>query len=118
MTSKKDNKLIWASYQYNVKTGNSSCILEVLINDRAAAAVKYTCEISNMDGIDTCHAHVKIGDTITHFLPFQLIPHMWLLSLMLTSCGPVLGGSKKEFCNIFKVLNHVFGVFMVGWSCV
>lgn len=66
VTWKKDGKLIWASYQYNVKTTASSCVLEVLYSDRAAAAGHYTCEISNAEGTDTCHAHVKIGNILTH----------------------------------------------------
>lgn len=70
VTWKKDDKPIWASYQYNVKTTDSSCILEVLYSDRAAAAGKYTCEISNAEGTDICHSHVKIGNTLTHLPPF------------------------------------------------
>ncbi|XP_078030797.1 leucine-rich repeats and immunoglobulin-like domains protein 1 [Epinephelus lanceolatus] len=56
----KDGKLIWASYQYNVKTTNFSSTLEVLNSDRREAAGKYSCEISNSEGTDICHAMVKI----------------------------------------------------------
>lgn len=66
MTWKKDDKLIWASYQYNVKTTDSSCDLEVLNSDSAAAAGKYTCEISNAEGSVACCAHVNIGNRDQH----------------------------------------------------
>lgn len=62
VTWMKDDKLIWASYQYNVKTTDSSCTLEVLNSNRAESAGKYTCQISNAEGSDSCHAHVNIGN--------------------------------------------------------
>lgn len=61
VTWKKDSKLIWASYKYNVKTTNDTCILEVLNSDREEAVGRYTCEISNAEGTDICHANVKLG---------------------------------------------------------
>ena len=61
VTWKKDDKLIWASYQYNVLTTDSTCSLEVLYSDRPAAAGKYSCEITNAAGSDFCHAHVRLG---------------------------------------------------------
>jgi len=61
VTWKKDGKLIWASYKYNVKTTDDSCVLEVLSSDREEAVGKYSCEICNAGGTDICHANVKLG---------------------------------------------------------
>lgn len=74
VTWKKDGKLIWASYQYNVKTTDSTCILDVLNSDRPDAAGMYTCQISNGAGADICHARVSLGKLLTHhlFLVLQL----------------------------------------------
>lgn len=83
VTWMKDNKFIWASYKYNMKTTDSSCTLEVLNSDRAESAGRYTCQISNAEGSDTCHAHVNIGNNL---IPARA---MWLLTLtrLYTSCG-------------------------------
>ncbi|XP_054909006.1 titin-like [Poeciliopsis prolifica] len=56
----KDGKPIWASYKYNVKTTDFSSTLEVLNSDRREAEGQYSCEISNCEGTDICHAMVKI----------------------------------------------------------
>ena len=69
VTWKKDDKLIWASYQYNVLTTDSTSSLEVLYSDRPAAAGKYSCEISNGVGSDVCHAHVRLGKGKSTDLP-------------------------------------------------
>ncbi|XP_068457588.1 titin-like [Clinocottus analis] len=60
VTWKKDGKLIWASYQYNVKTTNDTCVLEVLNSDREEAVGQYSCEVSNAEGTDICHANAKL----------------------------------------------------------
>ncbi|KAM4560767.1 titin-like [Fundulus diaphanus] len=57
---RKDGKPIWASYKYNVKTTDSSSILEVLNSDRLEAAGRYSCEISNSENSAICHAQVKL----------------------------------------------------------
>lgn len=85
---RKDDKPIWASYLYNVKTSGSSCVLEVLNGDRDAAAGKYSCEISNAEETVSCHAHVKIGNALTNASPAS--------TLTLTLTGPDYSPSPPE----------------------
>lgn len=72
---KKDGKLIWASYQYNVKTSQDACVLEVLHSDTEAAAGTYTCEISNCGGSDVCHARLKLGNSCKKLAPLCWLSH-------------------------------------------
>lgn len=58
---RKDGKPIWASYKYNVKNTNNSCVLEVLNNDQLEAAGRYSCEISNSENTAVCYAQIKLG---------------------------------------------------------
>lgn len=62
MSWRKDGRPIWASYQYNVRMTDCGCVLEVLNSDREEARGRYTCEISNTEGSDICHAYVKLGN--------------------------------------------------------
>lgn len=61
VTWRKDGKPIWASYQYNMKTTEGACVLQVLNSDREEAAGTYSCEICNAGGRDVCQANVKLG---------------------------------------------------------
>lgn len=65
VTWRKDGKLVWASYQYNVITTDSFCILELLNADRVTASGRYSCEVDNGLGSDRCEAQVSIlGKTV------------------------------------------------------
>ena len=61
---RKDGKPVWASYKYNVKTTDDSCVLEGLNSDRIEAAGRYSCEISNSENTAICYAQVTLGKTL------------------------------------------------------
>lgn len=84
VTWKKDGKPIWASYQYNVITTDTSCILEVLNADRMEAAGRYSCEIDNGVGSDRCEAQVSILGKIININVFSVaIIHSFIHSFIL-----------------------------------
>ena len=60
VTWRKDGNLIWASYQYNVITTDTSCILEVLNSDKMDSAGTYSCEVDNGVGREKCEAQISI----------------------------------------------------------
>lgn len=61
---RKDGKPVWASYKYNIKTTDNSCILEVLNSDREEAAGEYSCEIANASSSAVCHTCVRLGNML------------------------------------------------------
>lgn len=110
VTWKKDDQLIWASYKYNVKTTNDTCILEVLNSDREEAAGLYSCQVSNAGGSAVCDAYVvcktsKKGITSTshhstltsHSLTLNF-KHIWLKTEPQKAEGP--SNSQISFCSI------------------
>ena len=57
----KDGKQIYASYRYNTKVIGNTCVLECLPGCDKDTAGRYSCEVTNDDGSDICHAQVTVG---------------------------------------------------------
>lgn len=57
----KDGKQIYASYRYNTKVIGNTCILESLHKCDVDTAGRYSCEVTNDDGSDICHAQVTLA---------------------------------------------------------
>lgn len=84
---KKDGKLIWASYRYNMKMTHDTCVLDILDTDKEEAAGTYTCEVSNAEGTDICHARVKLGNPSAHHLIICLKLHICMRRNKLCHCS-------------------------------
>lgn len=54
----KDGRQLYASYRFNTKVTDNSCILECLHECDKNTTGKYSCEVSNAFGRDICHANV------------------------------------------------------------
>lgn len=54
----KDGKQVYASYRYNTKVTQNSCILECLHEANSETTGRYSCEITNKYGSDICFAQV------------------------------------------------------------
>lgn len=54
----KDGKQVYASYRYNTKVTQNSCILECLHEANSETTGRYSCEVTNKYGSDICFAQV------------------------------------------------------------
>ncbi|KTF71343.1 hypothetical protein cypCar_00035221, partial [Cyprinus carpio] len=57
----KDGKQVYASYRWNTKVIGNTCILEYLHECDEDTPGKYSCEVTNEDGTDICHALVTLA---------------------------------------------------------
>lgn len=54
----KDGKQLYASYRYNTRIIENTCVLECLHECNNETPGKYSCEVSNSFGTDICHADI------------------------------------------------------------
>lgn len=54
----KDGKQLYASYRYNTRIIDNTCVLECLHESNNETPGKYSCEVSNSFGTDICHANI------------------------------------------------------------
>lgn len=83
----KDGKQLYASYRYNTRVTENSCILECLHECNKETPGKYSCEVSNSYGTDICHASVttETGSYNFGFLLFSTASY-FINQVTLPSC--------------------------------